>query len=60
MIPPVVASDRGRAQTARIAMYVRGSRTAPWYLNREENVLESSSIEGDRPVTEAKQDLVVS
>ena len=31
-----------------------------WYLNREENVLESSTIAGDSPVTEAKRGLVVS
>ena len=60
MIPPVVASERGRAQTVHVAMHGRGSRTTPWYLNREENVLESSVIEGDSPVTEARQDLVVS
>ena len=60
MIPPVVASDRGRAQTACVATHMRGSRTTPWYLNREENVLESSIREGDNPVTEARQGLVVS
>ena len=60
MIPPVVASERGRAQTAVVAMQHRGSRTTPWYLNREEKVLESSITEGDNPVTEAKQGLVLS
>ena len=60
MIPPVVASDRGIAQTGVVAMHRRGSRTAPWYLNREENVLESPTIAGDGPVTEAKQGLVAS
>ena len=60
MIPPVVASDRGRAQTGYVAMHSRGSRTTRWYLNREENVLESSITEGDNPVTEARRGLVVS
>ena len=60
MIPPVVASDRGRAQTVCVVTHMRGSRTAPWYLDREENVLESSITEGDNPVTEAKQGLAVS
>ena len=54
MIPPVVASDRGRAQTACVAMHIRGSRTTLWYSNCEENVLESSIIEGENPVTEAR------
>ena len=53
MIPPVVASDRGRAQTLGVATHLRGSRTAPWHLDCEEKVLESSVIEGDNPVSEA-------
>ena len=60
MIPPVVASDRGRAQTSCVAMHMRGSRTTLWYSNREENVLESSIREGENPVTEARRGLVVS
>ena len=60
MIPPVVASDRGRAQTACVATHMRGSRTTLWYTNHEKNVLESSSAEGDRPVIEVRCDLVVS
>ena len=60
MIPPVVASDRGRAQTWSVAMHCRGSRTTAWYADREKNVLESSSAEGERPVIEARRDLVVS
>ena len=60
MIPPVVASDRGAAQTAVVAMHLRGSRTTVWYLNCEKKVLESSVIEGDNPVFEARQGLVVS
>ena len=60
MIPPVVASDRGTAQTVPVAMQVRGSRTIAWYLNVEWNDLESSITEGDNPVHEHKQDLVVS
>ena len=60
MIPPVVASDRGRAQTGVVAMHIWGCRTTLWYLNVEWNVLESSIIEGDNPVHEHKQGLVVS
>ena len=60
MIPPVVASERGRAQTEYVATHMRGSRTTLWYTDREENVLESSIIEGDNPVTEARCGLVVS
>ena len=53
MIPPVVASDRGRAQTACVATRMRGCRTAPWHADCEGNVLESSVVEGDNPVPEA-------
>ena len=60
MIPPVVASERGRAQTIFVAMQMWGSRTTLWYLNVEWNVLESSIIEGDNPVHEHKQGLVLS
>ena len=54
MIPPVVASERGRAQTVCVAMHKRGSRTTAWYLNVEWKVLESSIVEGDNPVPEAR------
>ena len=60
MIPPVVASERGRAQTAHMATYVRGSRTTLWYTDRETNVLESPTIDGDSPVIEARGGLVAS
>ena len=60
MIPPVVASERGRAQTGRVATHCRGSRTTLWYLNVERNVLESSITEGDNPVREHRRGLVVS
>ena len=60
MIPPVVASDRGRAQTGFVAMQNRGSRTTPWYAFSEENVLESPDIEGEIPVSEVRCGLVVS
>ena len=53
MIPSVVASERGRAQTSHVAMHVGGSRTTLWYTDREKNVLESSIREGDNPVIEA-------
>ena len=52
MIPPVVASDRGRAQTCFVATHGRGCRTAPWYLQCEKKYLESYIIEGDNPVFE--------
>ena len=60
MIPLVVASERGRAQTAYVAMQMCGSRTTLWYTDHEENVLESSIVEGDNPVTEVRCGLVVS
>ena len=60
MIPPVVASDRGRAQTGGVATHLRGCRTTMWYLNVEWNVLESSIREGDNPVYESEWSLVVS
>ena len=60
MIPQVVASERGPAQTVVVAMQRRGSRTTPWYLSREQKLLERSSVEGERPVCEATRGLVVS
>ena len=54
MIPPVVASDRGRAQTAVVVMHQRGCRSTTWYSKCEANVLESSITEGDNPVSEAR------
>ena len=60
MIPPVAASGRGRAQTGDVATHLRGSRTALLYFDREEKELESSIIEGDSPVSEARGDIAVS
>ena len=60
MIPPVVASDRGRAQTVCVATHMRGCRTTPWHAECEKKVLESSVVEGDNPVIEARCVLVVS
>ena len=60
MIPPVVASERGRAQTAVVAMQHRGSRTTLWYTDSEKKFLESDITEGDNPVIEAECGLVVS
>ena len=60
MIPPVVASDRGRAQTRDVATHLWGSRTALLYFNREKNLLESRVTEGDNPVFEAREDIAVS
>ena len=52
MIPLVVASERGTAQTRVVATHGRGCRTAPWYLQSEKKYLESYIIEGDNPVFE--------
>ena len=60
MIPPVVASDRGRAQTAGVATHLRGCRTTLWYPDAEWKSLESLIIEGDNPVHERRGGLVVS
>ena len=60
MIPPVVASDRGTAQTAHVAMHARGSRTAPWHAEDEEKVLERTVREGDNPVSEVRCSLAES
>ena len=54
MIPPVVASERGTAQTVDVARRQRGCRTATLYANREQNTLENVTIDGDSPVCEAK------
>ena len=58
MIPPVVASERGRAQTACVAMHIRGCRITMWYADSEWNDLESSTVDGDSPVYEAECGLV--
>ena len=60
MIPQVVASERGPAQTVCVAMHMRGSRTTAWYFSREQKPLERGSVEGERPVCEATRGLVVS
>ena len=60
MIPPVVASERGRAQTSSVAMQTGGSRTTVWHSDVEWNDLESSIIEGDNPVHEHRWGLVAS
>ena len=60
MIPLVVASERGRAQTMIVAMQPWGCRTTLWHDACEKNVLESSAIDGDSPVIEASRSLVVS
>ncbi len=60
MIPPVVASERGRAQTSFVAMQMGGSRTTWWYSDHEQNVLESSTVEDESSVREVRRGLVVS
>ena len=60
MIPLVVASERGTAQTVDVARRQRGCRTATLYLNGEWKYLESYITEGDNPVHEAKSSIAVS
>ena len=60
MIPLVVASERGKAQTVMVAMPCRGCRTAPSYTNREEKELESSATAGESPLSEACRGVAVS
>ena len=60
MIPPVVASDRGGAQTVAVATRARGSRTTMWHADDERKALESAPIAGERPVREARCGLVAS
>ena len=50
MIPLVVASERGTAQTNYVAMHSWGYRTATFGLKLNWNVLERTIIEGDNPV----------
>ena len=50
MIPLVVASERGRAQTNVVATQRWGCRTALSYGNCERKHLERCIIEGDNPV----------
>ena len=52
MIPLVVASEVGTAQTGVVFLQCRGSRTALLYLFVEKNSLEREIIEGDNPVFE--------
>ena len=60
MIPLVVASDRGIAQTSVVATHRWGCRTALLYIACEENLLERSAIAGDSPLSEAQDDIAVS
>ena len=50
MIPLVVASERGRAQTNYVVMHSWGYRTAIFRLKANWNALERAIIEGDNPV----------
>jgi hypothetical protein len=50
VIPQVVASERGTAQTNHVVMHVWGYRTATFRLKMNWNALESAIIEGDNPV----------
>ena len=54
MIPLVVASERGRAQTTVVAMQLWGCRTTLWQEACERNVLERTTIDGESPVLEAR------
>ena len=50
MIPQVVASERGTAQTSYVVMHSWGYRTATFRLKMNWNALERVIIEGDNPV----------
>ena len=60
MIPPVVASERGRAQTVGVARHPRGCRTATLHWRGEWNALEKATVDGESPVHEAKLSIAVS
>ena len=60
MIPLVVASERGRAQTVTVATQLRGSRTAILYACSEQNPLERGTIAGESPVCESNCGIAVS
>ncbi len=50
MIPLVVASERGRAQTVFVVTQERCCRTATSDLRIDRNVLERTAIDGESPV----------
>ena len=50
MIPQVVASERGTAQTSYVVMHSWGYRTATFGIKMNWNALERAIIEGDNPV----------
>ena len=50
MIPQVVASERGTAQTSYVVMHSWGYRTAIFGIKMNWNALERAIIEGDNPV----------
>ena len=50
MIPQVVASERGTAQTSYVVMHSWGYRTATFRLKMNWNTLEKVIVEGDNPV----------
>ena len=52
MIPPVVASDRGRAQTIVVATRRWGCRAAILHREDDRKWLESHAVEGESPVWE--------
>ena len=60
MIPLVVASERGTAQTVDVARRQRGCRTATLYRNDDQKYLESYITEGDNPVWKVKPSIAVS
>ena len=60
MIPPVVASDRGRAQTSAVATPRWGCRTATLYGKGERKPVETGPVEGERPVCESRTGIAVS
>ena len=60
MIPQVVASERGRAQTIVVAMPWWGCRTTSSQEASEDDMLESMAIAGESPMSESSGSVVVS
>ena len=60
MIPLVVASERGGAQTRGVATRRGGCRTAALHREGERDALESAAVEGDSPLREPQPGIAAS
>ena len=60
MIPLVVASERGLAQTYVVYLLHRGCRSTLLYKSIERHILERITIQGDSPVLEVRFSIVLS